>query len=75
MHNARSAPGQSRGQQPAGQKLAKLPGDELGQTGPVCPVGSGAQELIQVIPDDLVEDARLHVARLVASPGTVHALA
>lgn len=68
-------PRESVGQRPAGQELAKLPGDERGQTGPVGPVGSGAQELIQVIPDDLVEDARLHVARLVASPGTVHALA
>ena len=41
--------------------------------GAVGPVGGGAQEVIHVIPDDPVEHARLRVARLVASPGTVHA--
>jgi len=38
-------PGKTVGQHPAGQELAKLPRDELGQAGPVCPVGGGAQEV------------------------------
>ena len=66
-------PGKAVGQHPAGQELTKLPRDELGQAGPVGPVGGGAQEVIQVIPDDPVEHARLRVARLVASAGTAHA--
>jgi len=37
------------GQHAAGQELAKLPRDELGQAGPFGPVGGGAQEIIQVI--------------------------
>ena len=66
-------PRKAVGQHPAGQELAKLPRGELGQAGAVGPVGGGAQEVIHVIPDDPVEHARLRVARLVASPGTVHA--
>ena len=61
------------GQYPAGQELAKLPRDELGQAGPVGPVGRGAKEVVHVVPDDPVEYARLRVARLIASPGTAHA--
>ncbi len=65
-------PGKAVGQHPVGQELAKLSRDELGQAGPVGPVGSGAQELIQVIPDDPVEHARFRVSRLVALPGTAY---
>jgi hypothetical protein len=50
------------GQHPAGQELAKLPRDELGQAGSVGPVGGSAHEVIQVIPDDPVEHARFRVA-------------
>ena len=67
--------GKAVGQHPAGQELAKLPRDERGQAGAVCPVGGGAQEAVQVVPDDPVEHARLRVTRLVASPGAAHALA
>jgi len=66
-------PRKAVGQHPAGQELAKLPRDELRQTDPVGPVGGGAQEVIQVLPDDPVERASLRVARLVGSPGTAHA--
>ena len=58
------------GQHSAGQELTKLPRDKLRQAGPV---GGGAQELVQVIPDDPIEYARFRVTRLVASLRTVHA--
>ena len=64
-------PGNAVGQHPARQEVTKLPRDEFGQAGPVGPVG-GAQEVIQVIPDDPVEHARFRVTRLVASLGTAH---
>jgi len=49
------------GQHAAGQELAKLPRDELGQAGPVGPVGGGAQEIIKVIPDNPVEHTRFRM--------------
>jgi hypothetical protein len=61
------------GQHPAGQELAKLPRDELGQAGPVGPVGSGAHEVIDVIPDDPVEHARIRVTGLIALARRAHA--
>ena len=61
------------GQHPTGQELAKLPRDELGQAGPVGPVSGGAQEIIQVLPDDPVEHARLRVTGLIALARTAHA--
>jgi len=73
MHNARRDPGKTVGQHPAGQKLAKLPRDELGQPGTVGPVGGGAQEVTQVLPYDSMEHARLRVAWLIASLRTGHA--
>ncbi|MDP2703403.1 MAG: hypothetical protein Q8P98_15170 [Candidatus Rokubacteria bacterium] len=66
-------PGKAVGQHPTGQELAKLPRDELGQAGAVGPVGGGAQEVIQVFPDDPVEHARFRVAGLIALACTAHA--
>ena len=59
-------PGKAVGQHPAGQELAKLPCDELGQTGAVSPIGRGEKKIVQVLADDDVEHARLGM------PGPVH---
>jgi len=67
--------GKAVGQHTAGQELAKLSRDELGQAGPVRPIGGGAQEVIHVVPDNPVEHARLRVAGLIALACTAHALA
>jgi hypothetical protein len=68
-----SHPGEAVGQHAAGQELAKLPRDELGQTGPVGPVGGGAQEIIPVIPDNPVEHTRFRMTGLIALARTAHA--
>ena len=59
-------------QHPAGQELAELSRDEPRQARTVSPVGGGAQEVIHVFPDDLVEHTRLRVAGLIAFACTAH---
>ena len=48
-------PGKAVGQHPAGQELAELPCDELGQPGAIGTIRRGAQKLVQVLADDGVE--------------------
>jgi hypothetical protein len=50
--------GKAVGQHAAGQELAKLSRNKLGQAGPVGPVGGGTQEVIHVVPDDPPRGAR-----------------
>ena len=61
-------PREAVGQHPAGQELAELPRDELGQPGAIGTIRRGAQKLVQVLTDDGVEHARLGMA------GSVHCM-
>ena len=54
--------GEAVGEDAAGQELAKLLLDELGQAGAVGALGRFAEEGLQVGADDGVEDAALRVA-------------
>jgi hypothetical protein len=67
-------PGESMGEDSAGEELAELLLDEAGQAMSVAPVGGFPQEGLQMFADDGVEDRVLGVAGLIRAVRMGHAL-